>query len=140
MDTEVRPKPPLSGLVYGEIVYWGTLIGSFIAIIGAVVTFVTKKNYVDPAYMLTSIWQGKSVEEIWSGATGALPNGHWYIHHLFTGNGLAEFGLAIGVFTITPACFGAAICLFKEKEYVFGTMATIAGIITTLSMFGVLSV
>jgi len=140
MNTEVRPKPPLSGLVYGEIVYWGTLIGSFVSIIGAVISFVTKRNFVDPGYMLTAIWQGKSVEEIWSGATGALPHGHWYIHHLFTGNGLAEFGLAIGVFTIIPACFCAAICLFKEKEYVFGAMAAIAGIITTLSMFGVLSV
>lgn len=140
MNTEVRPKPPLSGLVYGEIVYWGTLIGSFVAIIGAVVTFVTKRNFVDPGYMLTAIWQGKSVEEIWTGATGALPHGHWYIHNLFTGNGLAEFGLAIGVFTITPACLGAAIFLFKEKEPIFGTMAAIAGFITILSMIGVFSI
>jgi len=140
MNTEVRPKPPLSGLVYGEIVYWGTLIGSFVAIVGAVISFVTKRNFVDPGYMLTAIWQGKSVEEIWTGATGALPHGHWYIHNLFTGNGLAEFGLAIGVFTITPACFGAAIFLFKEKEPIFAAMAAIASFITILSMFGVLSV
>ncbi len=140
MNTEVRPKPPLSGLVYGEIVYWGTLIGSFVSIIGAVISFVTKRNFVDPGYMLTAIWQGKSVEEIWTGATGALPHGHWYIHNLFTGNGLAEFGLAIGVFTITPACFCAAFFLFKEKEPIFGAMAAIAGFITVLSMFGVFSV
>ena len=139
MNTVTKPKPPLSGIVYGEIVYWGTLLGCVVSIAGSVLMFVTTKNYVDPAHMLTGIWQGTAVAKIWEGATGALPNGHWYLDHLFTGNGLSEFGLAIGVFTIIPACIGAAIFLFKEKASVFGVMAAIAAIITTLSMFGLLA-
>ena len=139
MNTETKPKPPFSGIVYGEIVYWGTLLGCVVSLVGSVLMFVTKKNYLDPAHMLTGIWQGTLVAKIWEGATGALPQGHWYLDHLSTGNGLSEFGLAIGVFTIIPACIAAAILLFKEKAPVFGTMAAIAALITTLSMLGVLS-
>ncbi len=138
--TEDRPKPALSGRVYGEIIYWGTVIGSIISIIGSMITFVTKKNYIDPGYLLSAIWQGKSVKEIWEGATGALPNGHWYLEHLFTGNGIAMAGLAFGVFVVVPAIFSAAIMLLREKQYVFSILAFIAGIITTVSMFGWISI
>ncbi len=135
-----RPEVSFAGRVYGEIIYWGTILGSVISIIGSVITFVTKNNYIDPAYLISSIWQGKSVKEIWEGATGSLPNGHWYIHHLFTGNGLSMAGLAFGVFVVIPAIFGAAIFLFKEKKPGYGILALIAGAITTASMFGLLSV
>jgi len=137
---EERPQISLAGRVYGEIIYWGTIAGSIISIIGSIVTFVTKKNYIDPAYLLSAIWQGKSVKEIWEGAVGSLPHGHWYLHHIFTGNGLAMAGLAFGVFVVAPAIFGAAIFLFKEKKPVFGVLAIIAGIIIIASIMGLLSV
>ena len=135
--TEERPKPPLSGFVYGEIIYWGTVFGSIIAIIGSVFTFISKKNYIDPGYLLSAIWQGKKVKEIWEGAVGSLPDGHWYLDHFFTGNGISMSGLAFGVFIVAPALFAAVILLFKEKQYVYSVLALIAGIITTVSMFGV---
>jgi len=139
-ETEEKPEISFAGRVYGEIIYWGTVLGSIISIIGSIVTFVTKRNYINPAYLLSAIWQGKSVKEIWEGATGSLPNGHWYLNHIFTGNGLAMAGLALGVFVVVPAIFGAAIFLFKEKKPVFGILAIIAGVITIASMLGLVSV
>ena len=138
MNTEKATAPvvPLAGRVYGEIVYWGTLLGCIVAIIGSVITFVTKNNYLDPTYILTAIWQGEKVEHIWTTAVGGLPHSHWYLEHLFTGNGIAEFGMVMGVFTVIPACLGAAVIFFKEKENVFGIMATFAALFTIASMIG----
>lgn len=136
--TEERPKPPFSGFVYGEIIYWGTIFGSIIAIIGSVFTFVSKKNYIDPGYLLSAIWQGQTVPEIWQGAVGSVPNGHWYLDHFFTGNGIAMSGLAFGVFIVGPAIFAASILLYKEKQRLYSVLAIIAGIITLISMFGLL--
>jgi hypothetical protein len=130
--------PPLSGRVYGEIVYWGTVIGTLIAIIGTIVSFVSKDSYLPTSKVLTGIWQQKSVEEIWLSAAGELPNGHWYLNHLSQGSGLTEFGLAFGVFCVIPAMIAGSYFLFKENKVVFGVLAILAAIITTVSMLGLL--
>lgn len=131
-------QPSLAGRVYGEIVYWGTVAAAVIAMLGQVFSFVSNKNYVDPAYMLSAIWQSKSVAQIWEGATGALPNGHWYLHHLATGNGLTEFGIAVGVFVVIPAMLGAAIILYRDRSPLFATLAVVAAFITIASMVGMI--
>ena len=139
--TQEKPKPPLSALIYGEIVYWGTLAGCVVSLIGTMITFLfPKKNYLDPAYVLTALWQGKTAKEIWIGAVGSEPFGHWYLSCFSCGDALQMFGLAMGVFTIIPACFGAAFALLKEKQLLYAFLAFLAGVITTLSMLGVFSI
>lgn len=135
-----RPSISLAGRVYGELVYWGTIVGSVISIIGSFVNFITKKNYIDPAYLLSAIWEGKSVKEIWVKAVGSLPNGHWYLKYIFAGDGLSMLGISFGVFMVIPAIFAASVFLFKEKKPIFAVLAIIAGIITTLSMLGILKI
>ena len=71
-------KAPLAGVIYGGIVYWGVLAGSLIVIIGSVLAFLGD-NYVPASYWLSTVWQGESVSQIWQGATGSLPLGHWYL-------------------------------------------------------------
>ena len=131
-------KPTLAGKVYGDIVYWGTVVAALLALLGQVVTFVTKANYIDPAYMLSAIWQNHSVEKIWQGATGSLPQGHWYLHHLLTGNGLGEAGIAFGVFVVIPAMIASSFILYRQRSAFFGSLAAIAAVITMASMFGLL--
>lgn len=130
--------PPLAGRVYGNIVYWGTFASAILVIFGSVMSFVSGRHYVDPAYMLSSIWQQHSVSRIWQEAVGHLPQGHWYLDHLGTGDGITELGLALGVFVVIPAIIGSALVLFKERNIVFGTFALIAALITTISMVGLL--
>lgn len=127
---------PIAGIVYGDLVYWITITATFVVIVGSIITFVTTNNYIDPSYMLSAIWEGKTVEEIWQGATGAQPNGHWYLPHLTTGNGMTIGGIALGVFSVIPAILSAAVVLFCEKERLFGCLAIIAAIITTLALVG----
>ncbi|NOZ53243.1 MAG: hypothetical protein GXP08_08885 [Gammaproteobacteria bacterium] len=131
-----RPVVPIAGIVYGDIIYWGTITATFIVIAGSVMTFVTDNNYIDPSYLLSSIWEGRTVEQIWTDAVGAQPNGHWYLSQLFTGNGLMAGGIALGVFSVIPGILGAAFMLFKEKQFLFGSLAVIAAVIIMTAIVG----
>ena len=98
-------KAPFAGLVYGQIVYWGVMLGSLIVIVGSIVAFITRDNFVPVSYWLSSVWEGKSPSQIWTGITGSLPKGHWYFCHLMTGDGLTAFGISLAVFPVVPALF-----------------------------------
>jgi len=130
------PVAPIAGVVYGDIIYWGTIAGTFIVIAGSIMTFVTKNNYIDPNYLLSSIWEGRTVEEIWTGAVGAQPDGHWYLSQLGTGNGLTAGGIALSIFSVIPGILGAAFVLFREKQVLFGSLAIVGAIIILAAMIG----
>jgi len=131
-------QPPLAGRVYGDIVYWGTVAATVLTIIGQMVSFITKSTFLAPSYVLSSIWQQESVEQIWKGAVGHLPQGHWYLAHLGTGPGITEMSLALGVFIVVPALVGSGLILFNERNRLFGSLALTAAVITTVSMVGLL--
>lgn len=135
-NVEDKPVAPRAGVVYGDMIYWITVVATVVVIIGSIVTIVTTNNYIDPNYLLSAIWQGKNVEDIWVGAVGAQPDGHWYLSHLFTGNGLTTAGIALGVFSVIPGIIAAAYVLFKEKERLYGSLAVLAAIITLAAVVG----
>jgi len=135
-NSESRPAVSYAGIIYGDIIYWGTLAGAFVVLLGSIITFTTTNNYIDPSYMLSSLLDGKNVSEIWQGAEGigAAPNGHWYLSVLGTGNGLTMLGIAMGVFSVTPAIFASAYFLLKDGDKMFASVAGIAGLITIFAM------
>lgn len=140
MAEETKPKPPLAGRIYGETVYWGTIIGSVIAIIGSTIAVImVKSNFIEPSYVFSAIWEGKDIASIWKGAIGTLPEGHWYLSKLTTSDGLTMFGLALCIFAAIPGLFLASILLLKKREYLFGGLAIIAGILILVSFLGLIS-
>lgn len=134
---ESKPKAPLAALIYGEIVYWGVLAGSLIVIIGSVLAFLGD-NFVPVSYWLSSIWKGESIYQIWKGATGSLPMGHWYLPHLTTGDGLTAMGISFGVFAVLPALFLSSAALFKEGNRLYGALALTGAIIVLIAVIGVI--
>ncbi|MGY8991768.1 MAG: hypothetical protein ACKVHL_09280, partial [Rhodospirillales bacterium] len=73
-----RSRIPISGVVYGDIIYWATILASVLVLVGTVETFVSSINTIPPAYLLSSVIEGKSVAQIWQGTSfGAIPHGHW---------------------------------------------------------------
>lgn len=129
-----KPIVPRAGVIYGDIIYWGTIAGTLVVLLGSFITFATLNNYMDPSILLSAIWEGKTVEEIWQQAAGGPPDGHWYLDVLTTGNGLTAFGIAMGVFSVTPAIFAAAYVLWKDGEKFFAGIAALAAVITVLAM------
>lgn len=132
-------EPGSAAKAYGDIVYWGTVLSAFIALVGQILNFIVKDFfYIDPSYTLSAIWEEKLVGEIWEGAIGTLPNGHWYLSQLATGDGLTCFGLAFGVFIVIPALIISGFMLFQQKSVFFGVLAMIAAAITIASMLGLI--
>lgn len=136
MAEETKPKPAISGLIYGEIVYWGTVLGSVIAIIASTIAVMVKSNVIEPSYVFSAIWEGKDTATIWKGAVGALPQGHWYLSNLFTGDGLTMLGIGLGVFAVIPGLFVSSITLLKQRAYLFGWLGIVAGTISLVAFLG----
>lgn len=134
-----KPKAPVAGLLYGETVYWGVLVGSVIVIIGSVLAFLGD-NFVPVSYWLSSIWKGESPSQIWGSATGSLPMGHWYLSHLTTGDGLTALGVSLGVFSVVPGLFLSAVALFKEGEKLYASLALVSGLIVLTGVLGLIPV
>lgn len=128
-----KPVVPLAGIVYGDTIYWATIIGAVVTVLGQIVSFVSKNNYVSTSSLLSALWQGKKHDELWS-EVGGPPSSHWYIEQFATGDGLTMFGLALGVFSVTPAIFGAAYVLLREQQRLFGALAIIAALISIYAM------
>ena len=129
-DSQAAKIPP-AGLVYGETVYWGTIAATVMVFIGQIVTFVTKANYAAPGKLLTGVWKGnRSIEQIWQDAAASVPEGHWYLAHLATGDGFTAAGIALGVAVVVPAILGASFVLFRQGERLYGALAFIAAVIT----------
>ncbi|MFA9461383.1 hypothetical protein [Thiohalorhabdus methylotrophus] len=139
-DNAPHPEIPLSGILYGDIIYWGTIVSAIITLVGQVVSFVTQANHIPPSVMLSRIWEGQKVQAIWEDTVGTQPAGqHWYFDVLHTGDGLTQLGIAVGVFIVIPAILVSALVMFtKEKRPFFGTLATIAALITLASFLGIL--
>lgn len=129
-----KPIVPKAGIIYGDIIYWGTIAGTLVVLLGSFITFTTTNNYMDPSILLSAIWEGKSVEEIWQAAAGGSPNGHWYLNVPTTGNGLTALGIAMGVFSVTPAIAASAYVLWKDGYKFFAGIAMVAAVITVLAM------
>lgn len=134
-----RTLIPIAGVVYGDIIYWATILASILVVVGTVETFVSAENVIPPAYLLSSVLEGKSVTQIWQGSPfGAIPHGHWYLGILPTGEGLTTSGLALGVFGVIPAIFVSAYFLWRSHNAFFAILALVSGFITITSMLGVI--
>lgn len=139
MNENIPPEVPIAGVVYGETVYWGTILGSLISIVGATIAMLGADCCVDPSYVFSAIWDGQSTATIWETAMGRIPNGHWYLSQLGRGDSIAMFGLAIGVFSVVPGMIASAIVMFRKKEPLYAVFALVAAGLCCFSCLGVIS-
>ena len=104
-------------------------------IAGSVIDKQTGEPLAGANVIITSVWQGLTTEQIWNGASNAVPQGHWYLSYLSTGDGMQAFGLSIAFFSIILGMVAASIVLFKKRSMVFGIFALIAAAIIAASTF-----
>ena len=126
---------PISGVVYGEIIYWLTVGSSFVVLLGTIISFIETQSLVSSAYILKSVFTGKSVEEIWLGSDiSQIPDIKFYLTRFNFGESITILGIAFGVFSVIPAVFCASYFLWRSRNPVFAISAVFAGIITIFSM------
>ena len=126
---------PISGVVYGEIIYWLTVGSSFVVLLGTIISFIETQSLVSSAYILKSVFTGKSVEEIWLGSDiSKIPDIKFYVTTFNFGESITILGIAFGVFSVIPAVFCASYFLWRSRNPVFAISAVFAGVITICSM------
>jgi hypothetical protein len=62
--------------LYGEIVYWVTIVAALLCLVGPLVAMANvERNVLNPHYLFAAIFDGKSPEEVWKAGGGEFPGG-----------------------------------------------------------------
>jgi len=141
MNKEEAPKPPLAGIIYGEIAYWILMIGMIVAVVGSAI-YIYSDGYVNATCLLNNLWQGADINTIWNNCAGVneVPHGHWYLGMLHQADALAMLGIAIGSLAAVFGMWGAFIGMVRSREKLYLIFALIIAIILTLSALGVITI
>lgn len=124
--------------IYGEIVYWCTIVASIWVIITTTSAFLGLPVLIDPAYLFSSIWNGREAAEIWLNSTGQLPGTHWYLNQLWNTDSSAMLGIVVGIFSVVPASLTASVIFFKQGHNFFGVMGLLTGLLILLPCVGLI--
>lgn len=136
-----NPEIKRSQIIFGDIVYWLTIVAAIICMIGPVIAFVSMdSNIINPHYLFADMWSGMEYEAIIETAGETEASGHYWINNLHTGDGFTQLGLVIGCAVAIPAMLAAAVIYaFKEKSLLWAIGALwIAGLVT-VSVLGIIS-
>ena len=137
MPTKRKPPIPVSGVVYGEIIYWGTCISALLVLVGTILSFLETGSLVSVSYLLDAALTGKNVETIWaSSSIQKAPNISFYISTWTNGESLTVIGIAAGVLSVIPAIFFSSVYLWRSNNHIFAIVALVSGFLTLLAPTG----
>lgn len=140
MNTEERPIMPKAQIVYGEIVYWVTILTAIICMIGPLISMIDiDNNVLNPHYLFAAIFEGKDAATIWNEVGGGFPGGHFYFSKFTHGDGFTQFGLALGCSVALWGLLAAAVAYIKEKFYLYFFLALWVSFLVCTSMIGIAS-
>ncbi|NOQ95141.1 MAG: hypothetical protein GQ555_00815 [Desulfobacterales bacterium] len=138
MSVEERPKMPASQLVYGEIVYWTTVVAALMCSIGPFLSIKNvDNNILNPHYLFARIFEGESAATIWQEVGGGFPGGHFYLSNFGMGDGFTQAGLALGCSVGIYGLVAASFCFLKEKNPLFVVLSLWVTLLIVVSMIGV---
>ena len=139
MEKDKAPKPPIAGIIYGEITYWVLLLGVIIAIVGIAIYMATD-GFVNKEALLDNLWQGADVDAIWekSSSVNEAPQRHWYLRFL-SGDAIAMVGIAVASLAAVFGMWGALVGQVRSKAGIYIIFTLIVAVILTLSALGVIS-
>jgi len=138
MSTEEAPKMPRAQIVYGEVIYWVTVVSCIICMGGPVIAMLAPENNVlNPHYLFAAIFEGKSAETVWQEVGGGFPGGHFYLRNLTSGDGFTQLGLALGCSCALWALLAAAFSYLSARIYLYGILALWVAMLVSLSMIGI---
>ena len=130
---------PISGVVYGQIIYWLTFISSLCVLLGTVVSFLESDSPFPASYLLRSVIDGKSKSEIWKKSVlGEPPDFLFFLQNVSYGESITMIGIAIGVSSVVPATFFASYFLWRSRNPIFSLLALLASILTCIGMSGLM--
>lgn len=126
----------VAGRLYGDIIYWGTLLAAFVCLAGLAMSLALGLNLAHMESQFAALWQGQDMAAIWHAGGLEKPSGHWYLKALHTGDGLAMAGIALGVFSVLPALALSGVYLWRDRKRRYAIFAWLAAFIIFAAMVG----
>ncbi|MGD9155701.1 MAG: hypothetical protein PVG90_09415 [Bacillota bacterium] len=112
---EQGPEQPAANLVYGFWIYWVSIFASFVCTVGPFVSIINvNNNYINPHYLFSAIWEGKTPQQIWA-MGGGFPGAHFWLNNLGKGDALIHFGVVLGCSSAVIALLAAGLTYLREK-------------------------
>ncbi len=140
MPSKRKPPIPVSGVVYGEIIYWGTCISALLVLYGTILSFLETDSAVSVNYLLDAVLSGKNVETIWaSSKIRVVPDVSVYLATWSSGESLTVIGIATGVLSVIPAIFFSSVYLWRSNNHIFAIVALVSGVLTLIAPTGLIS-
>ena len=107
---------PISGVIYGQTIYWLTLMSSFLVLLGTIVSFVEKDSPIPSKQLLQSVIDGKDVDQIWQEmGLNPAPDILFFLANPSAGESITMIGIAVGVSSVVPATFFFGL-LFEQIQ------------------------
>ena len=131
---------PISGVVYGEIIYWCTIFSSVVVLIGMVRALLEEEGKTSPEKIFAKVLSGEKIQLSFDGMhnNSNILNDFSFINLFSTNEQLTTAGLAFGVFSVVPATFFCAFFLWRSHNSLFSILAMLAGLLTIGSMTGII--
>ena len=124
---------------YGNAVHWITILSCVIATIAPVFILAKPENNVlNPNRIFNSIFSGETPAQVWAAAGSGFPGGHFYLTNFCTGDGFAQFGVALGCSVTLWGLLPAILILLKKKDYLHTIVCTLAFLLIAFSMSGLI--
>lgn len=140
MNDEERPQPSAAQVAYGTVIYWLCIAASVVCAVGPVVAVIRPENNVlNPHFLFYTIWRGAKPAEVWGKVGGGFPGGHFWLEHPFKGDGMTQFGLALGCCCAAFALVAAAAVYLRQKprQYGWALASVLAAMMIVLSLLGI---
>ena len=125
-------------MIYGQTIYWLTLLSSCLVLLGTIISFLEKDSPIPANQLLQSVIDGKSVDQIWHGiGLSATPDMFFFLANPSFGESITMIGIGIGVSSVIPATFFSAYFLKKSRNPIFAVLAVMAGLLTCFAVSGI---
>jgi uncharacterized membrane protein len=138
-----RPEIDKSQLYYGRTVYWITIASCLVSLLAMVLILVFPGgNMLDTIAAFDAVFSGKKPAEIWNAAGVPFKYGDFwklFIKGLFTPDGLATFGIALGCSVTLWALIPTVWQFAKKKEYFYVFVSAFIMALIFLAMSGLVN-
>jgi hypothetical protein len=125
----------LAGRQCGTMIYWGTLAGALLVILGSFVSMVMGHNLMNVEAQFDALWQGQNLAAIKQAGGMDSSHRHWYLPPSWRGDTLIMLGLVTGILSTIPGLLRAALTLWHSHDRLFawGGLIT-AGLIAAAAL------
>ena len=139
MEVNGKCRIPASQVLYGDIVYWVTILAAIVCMVGPFLSMIfVDRNVLNPHYLFAAVFSGKDVEAIWNEVGRGFPGGHFWYDYFTYGDGFTQFGLALGCSVALWALLAAAWAFLKQKTRLYALLALWVASLVALSAIGLI--